>query len=68
MMRRQEFIAGAGSVAASDRVRGVMRMLKMSSLWSAALIAFLAAGGATSAVSAEDAIPNLASADFGWLL
>jgi hypothetical protein len=43
-------------------------MFKMSSLWSATLIAFLAAGGATSAVGAENAIPNLASAEFGWLL
>ena len=43
-------------------------MFKMSSLWSATLIAFLAAGGATSAVGAENAIPNLASPGFGWLL
>jgi hypothetical protein len=43
-------------------------MFKMSSLWSAMLIAFLAAGGATSTVGAENAIPNLASPEFGWLL
>jgi hypothetical protein len=43
-------------------------MFKKSSLWSATLIAWLAAGGATSGVGAENAIPNFASADFGWLL
>ena len=43
-------------------------MFKMSSLWSATLIAFLSSGGATSAVGAENAIPNLASPGFGWLL
>ena len=44
-------------------------MFKKSSLLSAALIAALAAAGAINAVAAENAsIPNLASADFGWLL
>jgi len=44
-------------------------MFKKSSLWSAPLIASLAAGSITSAVAAENAIiPNFASADFGWLL
>ena len=44
-------------------------MLKRSSLRSAALIASLVAGGTMSALSADNAsIPNLASADFGWLL
>jgi hypothetical protein len=44
-------------------------MFKNSSLWSAALIASLAAASAVNAVAAENAsIPNLASADFGWLL
>jgi len=44
-------------------------MFKKSSLWSATLIASLAAGSTTSAVAAENAIiPNFASADFGWLL
>jgi hypothetical protein len=44
-------------------------MFKKSSMWSATLIALLAAGSATRAVGAENAIiPNFASADFGWLL
>jgi hypothetical protein len=44
-------------------------MFKKSSMWSATLIAVLAAGSAARAVGAENAIiPNFASADFGWLL
>jgi hypothetical protein len=44
-------------------------MFKKSSLRGAALIAALAAASAINAVAAENAsIPNLASADFGWLL
>jgi hypothetical protein len=42
-------------------------MFNKPSLWSAALIAALAAGGAMNAVAAENAvIPNFASAEFGW--
>ena len=43
-------------------------MFKKSSLWSAALIASLAAGCTTSAAAENAIIPNFASADFGWLL
>ena len=43
-------------------------MFKMSSLWGAILFASVVAGSATGAVAAENAIPNFASADFGWLL
>jgi hypothetical protein len=44
-------------------------MFKKSSLWSATLIASLAAGSTTSAVAAENAIvPTFASAESGWLL
>jgi hypothetical protein len=44
-------------------------MFKRSSLRSAVLIASLATGSTMSALSADNAnIPNLASADFGWLL
>jgi hypothetical protein len=45
-----------------------MSMFKMSSLWGATLFASVVVGDMTSAVAAENAIPNLASADFGWLL
>ena len=43
-------------------------MFKRSLLWSAALIASLAALGTMRGVAQESAIPNLGSADFGWLL
>ena len=43
-------------------------MFKRSLLWSAALIASLAALGTMRGVAQDNAIPNLASADFGWLL
>ncbi|HLH98648.1 MAG TPA: hypothetical protein VKW08_26355 [Xanthobacteraceae bacterium] len=44
-------------------------MLKRSWLRSAALVAFLAARSATSALAADTSdVPKLASADFGWLL
>ncbi len=43
-------------------------MLKKSLLCSAALIAALAAGSSMFAVAQDNAIPNLASAEFGWLL